>query len=1188
MEPFRNFVNSINMIDLGFQGPPYTWTNNQQGADRIRSRLDRAMANVAWRLLHPMVKVFHEQDIGSDHKPIIIALRPNERITPAPFRFDERWCADAACSDIIHHAWETEGTVTDKLQRCQTQLAANARTLLSLKRDKEIGIKASLAILSDAYQSEEVTNEAKKLKAELEDIWKDDHTLWRQTAKENWLKNGDRNTKFFHAVTTFKQQRAAISRLQDGNGDWISDPPTLRLEAKQYFQTLFTARQSAGWQAEFDNLPSLVSEETNRALAATITNEEIRKAVFDLGASQSPGPDGFGGHFYRKFWHAVGNDVCTAVKAFFTTNEIPDNWNDTHLVLIPKVPTPTSMSQFRPISCCNFKYKIIAKVMATRIKPWMPGMISELQAAFTGGRLIQDNIVIVHEALHSLKLRKGGRRRDMCIKLDMRKAYDLVDWDCIDHTLTAYGFCPLWRGWVKACVRTVRFDVLFNGRPTGMFRPSRGIRQGDPLSPFLFILMSNALSIMIERKLSAGLIHGIRLSRTGPLLTHCLFADDTIIFGQATTTEASAISTLMEEYGTLTGQELNQEKSSIYFSANVPQETKDRIVDTLGFTNHDNHTAYLGVPTEWGRSKKETFGFLLDRLAAKASCWKCRLLSHAGKMTLIKGVLQAVPSYIMSLFLLPKYITKRMTSMIHNFFWGGSLTKKTIHWCKANILTSSKSEGGLGLRDIRDFNLALTAKQAWRLTTSPDALWARVLKGKYFPRTDFLHANKGGRSSWIWASLCESRSTLDLGAFIAVGNGESIELKKDPWIASNKHMRFPGFTGPFEYVADWISYPRGEWDTTTIEMYCGAETANAIRSIPIGPSSMPDSWMWKFTDNGEFTVKSAYHALRDNNDISPQSSMNDMDKQKWSWLWRLPLPPKILFFLWRCATGALATTLNLHRRQCSPDPFCPMCNLTDETLSHCLFHCPHSANLWSHALPTWPTPNPEADFLSWFVDTTRAENGPSPLRVAALCWNIWKARNKKVFNLITPSLAVTASSFEADFKDWSSPPLSATPSATLGPATHIPPSDVPLPREPHVDFHCDGSFTNDSQKAAYGIVISNSTGRIVDGRAGTFHCSSAIVAEAYAIKEATIVANQTPGPCRIFSDCKLLIDAISGPKHRWPWRCYALLGSIKELCSNAPHISFHFTPRVCNSRADSIAKSARLGTLLPGWVTSLL
>ncbi|CAL1404879.1 unnamed protein product [Linum trigynum] len=336
----------------------------------------------------------------------------------------------------------------------------------------------------------------------------------------------------------------------------------------------------------------------NLELTKPVTREEVKQAVFSLGPHKSPGPDGFTGVFFRKYWSTVGEDLCKEVQSFFSTATLPQGWNDTHIALIPKIPSPEKASQFRPISCCNFKYKVVSKIMSTRIKKFMPCLVSEMQAAFTGGRLIQDNITIVHEVLHHFKNRRQGKRFDLMLKMDMRKAFDLVDWNCLDPLLIAYGFNHSWCKWIKECVRTVRFSILVNGSPTEFFSPSRGIRQGDPLSPFLFILMSNALSFLLDKGVSQGTIHGIKIKPNCPRISHCLFADDTVIFGRASMEEAEEIMKIINTYKSLTGQEVNIEKSPVFFSKNSPDDLRNNITNRIGFPSAICHDKYLGVPTE--------------------------------------------------------------------------------------------------------------------------------------------------------------------------------------------------------------------------------------------------------------------------------------------------------------------------------------------------------------------------------------------------------------------------------------------------------------------------------------------------------------------------------------------------------------------------------------------------------------
>ncbi|CAN1157596.1 Putative ribonuclease H protein At1g65750 [Linum perenne] len=984
-----------------------------------------------------------------------------------------------------------------------------------------------------------------------------------------------------------------ISKLQDDRGNWITNKEQLRAMSKNFFENLFKVNSSIDHGMVFEGFPQLVTQEINSELCGSVSEEEIRKAVFALGAGKSPGPDGFSGHFYRKFWGTVGSDLCSEISDFFKSASMKHGWNDTHIAMIPKVPNPTSMSQFRPISCCNFRYKVISKVMATRLKKWIPMLVSEMQAAFTGGRVIQDNVVIVHEVLHQFKIRKKGNQFDMMLKLDMEKAYDLVDWDCLERILAAYGFSPVWISWIRACIRSVRFSILFNGQPTDFFTPSRGIRQGDPISPFLFILVSNALSHLVESNVANSTLNGIRLRCRSPLLTHCLFADDTVVFGKASTTEAQNILNVLSSYGQLTGQEINCDKSSVFFSANTPISIKSDITAVLGFASLACHSKYLGVPTEWGRSRKETFTFLIERMEKQGQAWKGRMLSQSGRETLIKSVIQAIPTYLMSLFYLSATLTKRMDTMVRNFFWSGAMNKRSIHWSGAETLCNPKNEGGLGFRNFSDFNLALLAKQGWRILTNPNALWVRLLKSLYFHNRDFLSAKRGARPSWIWSSIFKARDTVSLGALKILGDGSTIDINNDPWIPTLPKFLTPFNGCPNKFASELINEDPRSWKEDQIQRFFSPIHTRAILAVPIGPSGMEDEWNWSFTRKGLFSVSSAYYAKRKmSQSATPTRGGSDCNKI-WKWIWSLSLPPKIKFFIWRVSKDVLATNDNLFKRKCAPNNFCPLCPNVIESSWHCLIMCPHAREVWSSFFPSIPIPTYEMDFTNWFFQIFNGAGETSIRTMAAVTWNIWKSRNEKVFSGTDPNLFATKLKTAQDMEDWKQCCTSAYdgthPRANLPQYPSTPPHSIPLPppRIPDLVIHCDGSFVKDSLRAAYGVVMTNSHGQVCDGRSGTFFCSSPIVAEAKAINEAISLAASRQVTTVIRSDCLSLINILNKHQVKWPWECSALIAVMVQSLATCPWVTVEFTPRSDNCLADWVAKSARLERLPVDWMEVL-
>ncbi|CAN1820450.1 LINE-1 retrotransposable element ORF2 protein [Linum perenne] len=921
----------------------------------------------------------------------------------------------------------------------------------------------------DAYSAEM----EKRLEGELGRLWRQEELYWKQRAGIRWLKEGDKNTKFFHASTIQRRQKNRILKLKTDDLLWIEEEEEIARHIKSFYENLFTAREEVQEDEISNWIPSVITEEMNRNLCRPITDEEIKNAVFQMGPNKSPGPDGFPGFFYQKYWELVKQQLCAEVKRFFANTEMPEGWNDTHVVIIPKVPNPETVSQFRPISCCNFRYKIISKIMATRLKEWLPNIISELQAAFTKGRAIQDNIMIVHEVIHYFKNKASKYQWDMMIKMDMMKAYDMVDWRCLENILRTKGFESIWCDWIMECVRTVKFSILVNGVPTEQFTPTRGIRQGDPISPFLFIILSNSLSILINKKGESGAIKGVKLNPRCPTLTHVLFADDTILFGEASVTEAMAFKKTMELYGQMTGQKVNHQKSSIMFSRKTPDALQTRIRSILGFHDITPFGKYLGVPSEWGRSKKEVFEFLLTRMRNLGESWKSLMLSPGGKEVLLKAVYQSIPTYIMSCFLLPKTITNKMDSLLRAFFWGGSMTKRSIHWSSKEKLTRAKGVGGLGFKDFRTFNMALLAKQGWRLLTNGDLLWARLLKALYFPTSDFLQASKTRRPSWIWASLCDSREVLTLGARKNLISGRQIRIFTDPWIPS-----IPGFRlnrqGNDDMRADeWINEEGTEWNLEEVSEYCNQTEINAIMRIPVGTKDGSDSWVWHFDKNGMFSVKSAYHALRGDHNMGIPMESRD---RKWKWLWNLEIPPKFKFFIWRASNNALATARNLWRRKCGDSPVCQLCQRHEENIIHCLFECSHSAQTWRKLIPAISLPEEYKLILDWIFEN-RNINVPDFLNtVIAGMWCIWKARNEYIFRQTTPSIESTAMWTSKIRNEWKK--VVETEVTRMGNSRQGPDPMLSPPPEDcfHQQIYCDGSFIDESVEAGYGVVVINSHG----------------------------------------------------------------------------------------------------------------
>lgn len=292
----------------------------------------------------------------------------------------------------------------------------------------------------------------------------------------NWLKWGDKNSKYFHATTVQRRQRNRIVMLKNEQNEWCQDPIQLKEMTAKYFKELYTSTGQRNFQPVINQISSIVKEEMNQGLIEEVTLQEVTTTTFQLGALKAPGPDGLCGKFYQHHWKDIHEEVFREVKSFFNSGTLNPELNHTYITLISKIHNPKRLEQFRPISLYNFAYKIILKIMANRLKQWLPNLIATEQSAFVSERQIRDNILIVQEVLHQLRIKKRKKKFHAVLKVDMKKAYDRVEWDFLKASMLKMGFCDTWVSWVMECVSTVSFNVKVNDEPSASFKPTRGIR----------------------------------------------------------------------------------------------------------------------------------------------------------------------------------------------------------------------------------------------------------------------------------------------------------------------------------------------------------------------------------------------------------------------------------------------------------------------------------------------------------------------------------------------------------------------------------------------------------------------------------------------------------------------------------------------------------------------------------------
>ncbi|KAA3475598.1 reverse transcriptase [Gossypium australe] len=624
-----------------------------------------------------------------------------------------------------------------------------------------------------------------------------------------------------------------------------------------------------------------------------------------------------------------------------------------------------------------------------------------------------------------------GRKGFMAVKLDMSKAYDRVEWNFVKEIMVRMGFANGWMEIIMECITSVSYSVVINGYKGENFWPSRGLRQGDPLSPLLFLMCGEGLSSLMRLAMNEGSLKG----------------------------------EILRKYRNNSGQCVNFDKSTVFFSKNTPEIERNLVINILGVRTSNNPERYLGLPNMIGRKKKESFQILKDKMKQRIDHWSTRHLSQGGKEIFIKSILQAISTYTMACFLLPKTLCVEIESIMAKFWWQKGIGRKGIHWCEWRKLCELKENGGLGFRNMCQFNTALLSKQGWRLIVYPNSLLARVLKAKYFPNSDFLNASLGNLPSLTWRSIWATKGLLMSGMGWRVGRGTEISVWEDHWIPGKEINGWDHQTeNEVELVADLIDDEKSEWKTELVERTFTADIAEKILQIPLAKNLGVDMQIWR----GELSVRSAYKILQ-NAKMDPSDLLLQMDLQKiYKKLWNLKLPSKLLITVWRASWNYLPTLVNFRTKRIAASSICPRCGSGEEDIGHVFRFCPATKEIWQLLeLGRINNPNIQSfwDWITWVVD--RSSHKPTRLFCSTI-WLLWVARNRLVHEKKTESveaLSAGVKRYMAEIDGIQAEKLSTNRIEIR--------NQEELPSETTIFF--DAAFNARNKKSMVGLVVTDRT-----------------------------------------------------------------------------------------------------------------
>ncbi|KAJ3708440.1 hypothetical protein LUZ61_012145 [Rhynchospora tenuis] len=519
---FQNFLYDSGLVDVGYKGPAFTWTNKRHVSEAIYQRLDRVLVTTDWLHMYPNAYVNHLPMIHSDHCPILLrAKKPPEKANN--FRIENWWLLDQTFHDDWVRTWNQEAGRPWKQKWVAVKDSMKKWASANLTPKKKLE-KIAAKILNVQTQHPAVRDHALegRLLHEYEVVEEQANVYWKQRSRLQWENEGDRNTRFFHTVATNRRRHNLITMVKKDDGQLTGEEKIIREKFLQYFRDLYCPSAPNSNASNTDQMGQMdhnrletvqnifetlqqspaatIPDSAHRKLSALPDYHEVKNVLFQMGPDKSSGPDGVTARFLQENWHILGYEIVSQLKKVFQTEEVPDDWLKCRVTLILKTEEPQTPAEYRPISVGNIFYRLVMKIVATRLRPHIKKVISQEQSAFIKGRSIGDNIILVKEVLHSFS-QKSFKQQAFLLKADINKAFDKLDWNFLEKALQYMNIPPKMIMLIINAYRGAKITININGKGDGFLQPTQ------------------------------GRLKGMRVAKTSPVLTHVIYADDLVIMG---------------------------------------------------------------------------------------------------------------------------------------------------------------------------------------------------------------------------------------------------------------------------------------------------------------------------------------------------------------------------------------------------------------------------------------------------------------------------------------------------------------------------------------------------------------------------------------------------------------------------------------------------------------------------------
>lgn len=532
------------------------------------------------------------------------------------------------------------------------------------------------------------------------------------------------------------------------------------------------------------NLPALIQPIDNLSeLKHPFSSLEIDQIIACLPSNKSPGPDGFNTDFVKKCWPVIAPDFYDLFNKFFEGSLCMHSINGSYVTLIPKNGSPDSVGDYRPISLLNTSVKVLTKILANRLQLVITKLVHRNQYGFIKDRSIQDCLAWDFEYI---SLCHKSRKEMVILKLDFEKAFDKLEHAALLEILRHKGFGDKWIHWISMILGSGSSEVLLNGVPEKRFHCRRRVRQGDPLSPLLFVLVADLLQSIVNKACEGGILRLPLPNNCGPDFPIIQYTDDTVLIMEVCPRQLFFLKAMLNSFADSTGLHVNYHKSNIY-PINVTDQKMEILANTFHCKIGSLPFTYLGLPLGLQRPKLGAFLPLIQKIEKRLASTSI-FLSQAGRLQMVNAVFSSLPTYYMCTLKLPKTVIRHIDRLRRHFLWrGADLNAKKPPQVAWSSVCRPKLQG-VGVINLTLQNRALLMKILHKFFNRADIPWVNIIWTNHYSHS--LPSDRPVGSFW-WRDVLKTLEPFKSIARVEIGDGKTTLLWHDNWDGISKSTQYP-------------------------------------------------------------------------------------------------------------------------------------------------------------------------------------------------------------------------------------------------------------------------------------------------------------------------------------------------------------------------------------------------------------